>query len=202
MLQIGITGGIGTGKSTVSRMFGLLGIPVYDSDTAAKRLMVADPRLIAEIKQHFGAESYSANGALNREYLSSTVFPDPEKVKLLNSLVHPAVGRDYAAWAAAQKSRSLPYVLKEAALIFEAGIDKHLDRVITINAPQDIRLTRLRKRDPHRSEAELLAIIERQLPAEEHLKRAHFVVYNDDKQPVIPQVLELHRQLSELSETR
>ena len=197
MLTIGITGGIGTGKSIVSRVFGLLGIPVYDSDAAAKLLMNTEPELVKEITEAFGPEAYTADKQLNRAHLAARAFHQPAKLKQLNALVHPYVGRHFQAWADAQKGAS--YVLKEAALIFEAGIDKKLDRVISVLAPLELRLSRLRQRDPQRTEADIRAIIDKQLPEEEHRKRAHFLIRNNDEELVIPQVLQVHGQLVTLS---
>ena len=116
MYIIGITGGIGSGKSTVARIFGLLGIPVYSADDAAKEIMVKDPLLVEQIREHFGPEAYLADGSLHRKYISNIVFNDREQLDVLNSLVHPATIRDSEAWAARQHT---PYVIKEAALMFE-----------------------------------------------------------------------------------
>ncbi|HCB47151.1 MAG TPA: dephospho-CoA kinase, partial [Algoriphagus sp.] len=134
---VGITGGIGSGKSTVAKIFEILGIPVYYADDKAKSLMNHDSELKEQIIQEFGEESYNSEGDLNRKYLASTVFSDPEKVKKINSLVHPAVGRDFETWASIQ---STSYVLKEAALIFETGGEKKLDAVINVSSPLKIRV--------------------------------------------------------------
>ncbi len=195
MLKIGITGGIGTGKSIVSRVFALLGIPVYDSDSAAKRLMHEQPELVTQIKNLFGSEAYTANGALNRQFLATTAFHNPEKLQQLNALVHPQVRLDFETWA---RKHTAPYVLKEAALIFEAGSDKQLDKVISVFSPMELRIERLLKRDPHRSRQDLEAIMQKQLPEAEHRKRAGFYIENNDKQLIIPQVLKIHRELLEL----
>src|SRR6478609_2368721 len=190
MLKIGITGGIGAGKSMVCRLFELLQIPVYDSDLRAKHVMAFNPVLKQELISAFGPETFNAQG-LNRVYLGSLVFPDPEKLAKLNALVHPHVKQDFIDWAAAQKA---PYVIKEAALMFETEAYKQVDQMITVFAPLEIRLKRLKKRDTHRSEADILHIIGKQLPEEEKIKRADHVVYNDDSQLLIPQVLKLHEQ--------
>ena len=124
MQIIGITGGIGSGKSTVARIFSLLGIPVYSADDAAKEIMVKDLQLIEEIKAHFGAESYLPDGNLNRKYIANIVFNDKSQLEKLNSIVHPATIRDSEAWARKQRS---PYVIKEAALMFESESFHHVD---------------------------------------------------------------------------
>ena len=190
MLKIGITGGIGTGKSMVCRIFELLQIPVYDSDLRAKHVMAHNEVLKQELIQAFGPETFNEQG-LNRVYLGSLVFPDPEKLALLNRLVHPHVKQDFIDWTAAQNA---PYVLKEAALMFETEAWRQVDQMITVFAPLEVRLERLQKRDTHRSKADILHIISKQLPEEEKVKRADHVIYNDDSQLVIPQVLKLHEE--------
>lgn len=189
---VGITGGIGSGKSTVAQIFSILGIPIYYADDRAKWLMAHDPHLKEQIIAAFGQESYSAEGELNRSFLASHVFADEDKVKLINSLVHPAVRKDFEAWSAAQKS---PYVLKEAALLFETGSYQELDKVINVSAPLKLRMTRVLHRDPHRNEAQVNAIIDKQLPDEEKNNKADYVIKNTDNKLLIPQVLKIHREL-------
>ncbi len=190
-LEVGITGGIGSGKSTVSHIFSVLGIPIYDADSRAKYLMAHQESLKNAIRQAFGEEAYSENGELNRSFLAAQVFNDSEKVKLINSLVHPEVAKDYLHWLAQQKS---PYVVREAALMIESGAYKLLDKLITVFAPEALRIKRIQARDPQRSQAEIKAIISKQIPEEEKLKLADFVIYNDEEHPLIPQVLALHHQ--------
>jgi dephospho-CoA kinase len=192
MLKIGVTGGIGVGKTIVCRMFEVLGIPVYDADTRAKWVMQYDTALKRELQDAFGEEAYTPEGQLNRTYLASIVFNNEERLNLLNGLVHPHVGTDFDKWAAAHANA--PYLIKEAALMFESGSWRQLDEVIVVSAPLDIRLKRLLKRDPHRTEADIKAIINKQLSEEEKIARAHHVIYNDDQQLLIPQVLALHQQ--------
>lgn len=194
-LQVGVTGGIGSGKSTVARIFSVLGIPVYYADDRAKWLMANDRVLKKQIKDNFGQESYSETGALNRAFLASQVFSDEEKVKTINRLVHPAVKVDFEKWANAQTT---PYVVKEAALLFETGSYKDLDKVINISSPIRIRISRVLMRDPHRNEKQVNDIINKQLPDEEKNKLADFVIKNTDNKLLIPQVLEIHRQLLNL----
>jgi dephospho-CoA kinase len=195
MLKIGLTGGIGSGKSTIARVFGILGIPVYYADDAAKRLMQEDPDLRAAIIRHFGEEAYT-NGRLNRAWLGAQVFGSPEKVKILNGLVHPATIADAARWMSAQKAS---YTLKEAALIFESGAEKELDYVIGVSAPEDIRLRRVMERD--KADAETIRQrMRNQMNEEEKMKRCDFIIVNDEQQLVIPQVLSLHRELLQRAE--
>jgi dephospho-CoA kinase len=191
-LQVGITGGIGSGKSLVSKIFFHLGIPVYDADSHAKKLMTTDGILVSQIKKEFGDLSYQPDGALNRVYLADHVFNSEEKLALLNSLVHPRVGVDYASWVEGHADR-YPYVMKEAALLFEAGSNKALDRIIVVSAPEELRIKRVLHRDAHRTVEQIKAIVEKQMPESEKLKRADHIVVNDETRLVIPQVLALHR---------
>ncbi|MHA6248699.1 dephospho-CoA kinase [Pontibacter sp. CAU 1760] len=194
MQKIGITGGIGVGKTVVSRMFALLGVPVYDSDARAKWVMRHDVSLRQELSSAFGSETYTAVGELNRAYLAPLVFNNPVQLELLNSLVHPHVAQDFKEWADAHHDK--PYVLKEAALMYESDAWKQMDQIITVYAPMEVRIKRLLQRDTHRTEADIKTIISKQLSEEERMARAAYVIYNDDQQPVIPQVLQLHEKLS------
>jgi dephospho-CoA kinase len=196
-LQIGITGGIGSGKSLVSRIFNLLGIPVYDADSRAKSVMTTDGILVSQIKKEFGVLSYNGDGSLNREYLAEHVFSDPEKLKLLNSLVHPRVGEDFNRWLKEQNSA---YVLKEAALLFEAGSNAALDKIIVVSAPEELRINRVLLRDKHRTAQQVKDIIRNQLKEEEKLKLADYIIVNDESRPLIPQVLELHKQFRSMAQ--
>ncbi len=190
MLKIGITGGIGAGKSIVCRLFSLLGIPVYDADSRAKWVMNNDKALQQELTEAFGSETYTLAGELNRTYLGKVAFHDPEKLKLLNSLVHPHVAQDFADWAT--KNQQAPYLIKEAALMYESESWRQMDEIITVFAPMEVRIKRILKRDPHRTPQDVEAIIAKQLKEEEKMSRAQHIIYNDDKQPLIPQVLQLH----------
>ncbi len=197
MLKVGITGGIGVGKTIVSRMFGLLGIPVYDSDTRAKWVMRYDEDLRAELITTYGAQAFSDNGDLNRSYLASIVFNNPEQLAQLNALVHPHVRDDFAKWVSQHAGK--PYVIKEAALMYESEAWKQMDKIIVVTAPMDVRVKRLLLRDKHRAEADIQAIISKQLSEEEKISRADYIITNDDQQMIIPQVLALHQQLVALA---
>ena len=191
MLQIGITGGIGSGKSIICRIFATLGAPIYDADARAKAIMNENEKLKTEIIQYFGEETYT-NGKLNRSYLAGKVFSDADAVKKLNSLVHPKVAEDYLFWAQKWFTLGVPYVVREAALMIESNSHKQLDRLITVFAPESLRIQRVQKRDTQRSQAEIKAIIDKQISEEEKIKLANYVIYNDDKTPVLPQILALH----------
>lgn len=190
MLKIGLTGGIGSGKSTVAAVFETLGIPVYFADDAAKRLMNEDPNLKAAIINHFGADAY-VDGKLNRAWLGARVFGKEEDVQFLNSLVHPATIRDAAQWMGSLQS---PYAIKEAALIFESGSEKELDFVIGVFAPLETRIQRVMLRD-HTDREAILKRMQAQMDEEEKMRRCDFVVRNDESESVIRQVLALHLQL-------
>jgi dephospho-CoA kinase len=197
-LQIGITGGIGSGKSLVCKIFRQLGVAVYDADSHAKRLMTTDGILMSGIKKEFGDLAYHTDGMLNRNYLADHVFNNEQKLAVLNGLVHPRIKADYERWFA--ENNSSPYVLKEAALLFEAGTDSTLDKIIVVHAPEDLRLKRVLSRDPQRTSQQVKAIIGKQMPEEEKLRRADFVIINDETTLVIPQVLKLHGQFTTLAQ--
>jgi dephospho-CoA kinase len=194
-LQIGITGGIGSGKSLICRIFATLGIPVYDADSHAKALMTTDGILVSQIKKEFGDLSYHADGTLNRNYLGAHVFDDENKLEALNKLVHPRVGVDYERWV--DQHRDAPYVLKEAALLFESGSHRLLDKIVVVSAPESLRQKRVLQRDAHRTVEQFKAIVEKQLPEEEKLNQADYIIVNDDTVLVIPQVLKLHARFKE-----
>lgn len=197
LLQIGITGGIGSGKSIICRIFQSMGIPVYDADSRARWIMNNHDILREEVKAEFGEEAYNQEGQLNRPYMAAQVFNSGDRVKKLNALIHPKVGADYLQWT--KQHPEAPYLLKEAALMFESQSYLVLDKVITVYAPEEVRIQRVLNRDPHRSEAQIKAIFGKQLAEEEKIKRADFVVYNDDQKMVLPQVLELHAQFLNLA---
>jgi dephospho-CoA kinase len=191
LLKIGITGGIGSGKTLVSKVFSLLNVPVYNADDQAKFILNNHKDVIQKVQQTFGKESYR-EGLLDSFYISHQVFNDPQKLEILNGIVHPEVGLDFKKWCTLYSG--FPYVLKEAALLYEAGSYKDLDKIIVVNAPEGIRIRRVLQRDPQRTEASVKAIMEKQWPEDEKLKRADHVIFNDEKNMVIPQVIYLHQQ--------
>lgn len=198
-LEVGITGGIGSGKSLICRIFQVLYTPVYDADSHAKELMTTDGILVSQIKKEFGDLSYHPDGSLNRSYLAEHVFFSEEKLAKLNGMVHPRVAVDYTNWVSLQTGKR--YVLKEAALLFEAGSDKLLDKIIVVSAPERVRQTRVLKRDAHRTVEQFKGIVEKQMPEGEKLKLADYIIVNDDTTLVIPQVLKLHDEFMQLSVT-
>ncbi len=190
MLKIGITGNIGSGKTTVSKVFEVLGIPCFYADDAAKTVMTTDEILIKGIKSTFGETSYFNDGTLNRKHIAGIVFNDKKQLAKLNSLVHPATFRAFDAWV--RSISGVPYVLKEAALLFESDAHKFCDYTIMVQAPLETRIKRVMERDAvTRDEVEKREA--NQFPEEKKATMANYIIVNDDKQLVIPQVLELHR---------
>lgn len=196
MLKVGVTGGIGSGKSTVCSIFEQLGIPVYYADTKAKELMTTNPSLIAELKKTFGEDIYDAEGQLIRPLLAQIVFNDKTKLEKLNSLVHPAVKEGFKQWADEQTS---PYVIKEAALMFESGSYKDVDYIVTVSAPKNLRVLRVVERDGA-APADVKKRMAGQLSEKDRLERADFVIKNDGSHLLTPQVLELHHKFLEAAE--
>ncbi|NDF98623.1 MAG: dephospho-CoA kinase [Chitinophagia bacterium] len=194
MLRIGLTGGIGSGKTTVARVFETLGIPVYYADDAAKRLMNNDPGLKKALIDLFGELCYK-DGTLNRSYLASLVFQDPQKREQLNQLVHPVTITDANDWLSKQNA---VYALREAALLFESGAAEGLDYVIGVSAPTTLRIKRVMQRD-QLSEEDVKKRMATQLQDTIKLKLCDFVIINDDRVALLPQVLSLHEKLTQLA---
>ena len=196
MLKIGLTGGIGSGKSTVAKIFETLGIPVYYADTEAKRLMNSSETLKKVIRQNFGEATYE-NDQLNRKYLAGIVFNNPEKLELLNALIHPVTINDAEQW---MQQQSAPYSIKEAALLFESGAAENLDLIVGVYAPQALRIKRVMKRDGLTAD-EIMKRINRQVNEEMKMKLCDFVITNNEQELLVPQVLKLHQHFSGLSNT-
>ena len=190
MLKIGLTGGIGSGKTTVAQVFELLGIPVYYADAASRRLYHTDPELMQQIKSNFGEDMYEHN-QLNREKMAAVVFSDPEKLELLNRLVHPPTIRDAEKW---MKEQNTHYIIKEAALLFESGSAAGLDYIIGVQAPVHLRIKRVMDRDGV-SREEVQRRMNRQIDDNIKMRLCDFVIRNDEQELVIPQVLELDERL-------
>lgn len=191
MLKIGLTGGIGSGKTTVAKVLEVLDIPVYYADEAAKELMHTNELLKQQLILHFGNNSYFEDGQLNRKHISSIVFNDKEKLELLNSLVHPATIADAKEWFSKQQS---PYVVKEAALLFESGTAEGLDYIIGVTAPAAFRIKRVMDRDRVTAE-EVKRRMANQLDETLKMKLCDFVIHNNEQELLLPQVLALHNEL-------
>ena len=183
MLNIGITGGIGVGKTTVCRIFETLNIPVYYSDDRAKRLMTGNKKVKSAIKELFGDKAYYRNGRLNRKYISGRAFQDKTLLDALNQIVHPAVFEDATKWFQSQKA---PYVLQEAALLVESGRYKMFDKLIVVSAPEQVKIDRVMRRD-RKTKKEIEMIIAKQMPDRAKIKKADFVIINDGQTSLIPQ---------------
>jgi dephospho-CoA kinase len=196
MLKIGITGNIGSGKTTVSKMFEVLGVPVFYADTAAKDMMVADPVLVADIKKTFGTEAYFDDGNLNRKHIANIVFNDDKELAKLNALTHPAVFRAFDTWVAG--IRNAPYVIKEAALLFESTSYKMCDYSLLVTAPLELRIDRVSKRD-NVTRTEIEAREAKQFPEVKKRDLADYIIENDETKLLIPQVLDLHEQFLQLA---
>lgn len=190
MLTVGITGGIGSGKSVVARIFASMGIPVYYADIEARKLMTENPAVREKIISLFGPQAYTQND-LNRKFISSIVFTDPVKLQRLNDITHPAVLQDARDWFNKQTG---PYAIKEAALIFESSMNQYLDYVIGVSAPVAVRLQRTMQRDQI-SETEVMNRMNKQMDAEEKMRKCDFVIDNSGHTSVIAQVIDLHHRL-------
>ena len=193
MLKVGITGGIGSGKSVVARLFSLLGTPVYDSDQRAKWLIENDSEIVFNIKQLLGNESYSPEGYYNKSFVSQKVFNNNDLLLSLNSIVHPAVRKDFEDWLNIQKTG---FVIKEAAIM---NRDAGLDKIIVVESPKELRIMRLLKRDSHRDLNQLEKVISNQKTADEFKSMADFVVQNNEEILIIPQVLDIYQKLKLIS---
>lgn len=197
IFSVGITGGIGSGKSTVSKVFETLGIPVYYADAEAKKILQEDPEIRAQLITLFGPETFS-RGLLNRNLIAEKVFSDASLLTRLNELVHPKTIENAHAW---MNRQTTPYAVKEAALIFESGSQAHLDHVIGIYAPTALRIHRTMQRDNITREA-VLARMKRQIDENIKMKLCHSIIVNDEQQLVIPQVIALHEKLLKLAEEK
>jgi dephospho-CoA kinase len=193
-LRVGITGGIGSGKTTACRMFQVLGIPVYDADFWAKWLIERDAGLRTQVTAVLGPEAYLPDGAYNRAYVARRVFADAALLAALNAVVHPVVEQHSRRWHDEQAARGYPYTLKEAALLIESGSHRFLDALIVVTAPEEVRIRRVMERDGLGEDA-VRARMLHQMPEAEKAALADFVLVNDGQRPLIPQVWRTHRAL-------
>jgi len=195
MIKVGVTGAMGSGKSTVCRIFATLHIPVYNADERARWLMEHDKDLMASVQNAFGTEIY-AQGKLLKKKLAAIVFNSDERLNELNALVHPRVRENAQEWM--NKHSAYPYVIHEAALLFESGSYHDLDRIITVTAPLELRLKRIKVRDGINREDALKRMVH-QWPESEKVKRSHYIIVNDGKQLLIPQVMQVHSKILALT---
>ncbi len=194
MLKVGLSGNIGSGKSLVSKIFETLNIPVYHSDDRAKYIL-DKPEIISELKKLFGNEIIDAYGKPDKKKIARIVFNNSEKLSDLNNVIHPAVLKDFEAWITDQGRSS--YVVMESAILFETGFSKLFDKIIVVTAPENIRIQRVLKRD-HVAEEDITKRIKNQMTDEAKARQSDFLIVNDNKEPVIPQVLKIHQTLSVL----
>lgn len=195
MIKVGITGGIGSGKTTVCKIFAVLGIPIYYADERAKEILQTDPEIISKVKALFGDDVYDAHDQLDRKRVAFVVFHEPQFLAEYNKIIHPAVLKDSEKWM--QRHAQHPYVLKEAALLFESGSYKHLDKIICVTAPEKLRIQRVMLRD-QASEEQIRARMANQMSEEEKVAKSDFILYNDGTSPLIRQVLNIHEKLLEI----
>src|SRR6185312_13251132 len=189
MLKVGVTGGIGSGKSTVCRIFECLGVPVFRADDEGRRAL--DNEDVKEQVIALCGESIVKDGKLDRAKIASVVFNNPEKLQKLNAIIHPKVREAFAEWL---KKQNAPWIIEEAAIVFESGLYQTLDAVIVVSAPEDIRIKRVTERDKI-SETQVRERMKNQLSEEERVKRADFVIVNDGNQMLIPQTIEVYKKL-------
>lgn len=194
MIRIGITGGLGSGKSHICGIFLRLKIPVYTADIESKKLTDTDPEIRHEITSAFGSELYTNNG-VNRIRLAEIIFTDPSKLKKINAIIHPRVASHFKLWC--MQHHNAPYVLHESAIILESGVFRNFEKVITVYSPDEMRLHRVLQR-PNMTREKALAIMKNQLPDSEKIKQSDFIIYNDESRLVTPQVLAIHKKLLDI----
>ncbi len=194
MKKIGITGGIGSGKSVVCKIFNNLKVPVYNSDEIAKKILNSDEKIISTLKNNFGDNIYLDSNVLDKKKLSEIIFNDKLSLKKVNEIVHPVIKKHFQNWLKKRKKENHKYIIKEAAILFESGTFRELDKIITVFSPENIRIKRLEIRD----KVDVNTIrkkISNQISEEEKIKMSDFVIYNDDKNLLVPQVLKIHKLL-------
>ena len=192
-LLLGITGSIGSGKSTVCQLFSVLGIPVYNADDRAKWLVANDLKIRSAIFAIFGAEAF-ISGVYNKAFIASIVFQAPDKLKQLNDIIHPAVGRDFEQWVQSYEY-NYPYLIKEAALLFDSISGNKLDYITVVHAPKELRIKRVLERDPQRRESQIQNIIANQMSQDEMMKKADFLIDNSGEILLIPQIVAINSSI-------
>ncbi len=192
MQKIGLTGNIGSGKTTVCRIFETLGVPVFYADIEAKKILNS-PEIIKKLQGLFGNDVIDSDGKPNRGKIAGIVFNNKDKLDKLNAIIHPAVIDSYNSWTA--KHRDFPYTIKEAAILFESGYDSAIDKVIVVASDEKLMIQRVAKRD-NVNKSEVLSRLENQMSQDEKVKRADFVIYNDEREMILPQILDIHKFLS------
>jgi dephospho-CoA kinase len=190
-LQIGLTGGIGSGKSTVAKVFELLHVPVYYADDRSRFILQNNPTVHDKLKAIWGDQVFQANGLVDKKALADIVFNNESELHKLNAIMHPLVAEDYAQWLSVQNTE---YVMKEAAILIESGSYKTCDKIIVVSVPEALAIERVKSRD-NVSEEQVKARMSKQMSNDEKIKYADFVIVNDGIKMLIPQILEIHKQL-------
>jgi len=193
MLKIGITGGIGSGKTLVSQIFSILGVPVFYADDVAKNIVDSDPDVRAAIMKYFGKDIYIKNYKINKKALSKIVFTDKHSLDRLNNIVHPVVQKKFNIWMTGNKNSK--YIIKEAAIIFESNTYKELDGIICVAAPVELRIQRVIRRDKITKE-EVIKRISNQIDENTRIQKSDYIINNDGKSLILPQILKLHNQFN------
>jgi dephospho-CoA kinase len=194
VLKVGITGGIGSGKTIICQVFKSLQVPVYNADQRAMTLVETDAEIRYQIIQEFGEKSFTDSG-YNRKFIADIVFNDSTLLGKLNQIIHPAVAKDFNKWA---ENINAPYVIEEAAILFESGANEIIDDVIVVDAPEDLRISRIQKRDGLKEE-EIRDRVHNQWPTDKLRVLADWVIENNDNVLVLPQILNIHHTLLEKS---
>lgn len=195
MLKVGLTGGIGSGKSIVSKVFELLGIPVYVADVEAKRLMNSDPEIRSKLIAKFGSKAYGLTNELDRKFLADVIFKQPEALQEVNAIVHPVVRKDFERWMS--EHGDSPYVVQESAILFDTGLYQFFDKIITVTADQEVRIKRVMQRDSASKEM-VLDRMKNQLPEWSKIQRSDFVIYNNSEL-VLPQIIKIDQEIRRLA---
>ena len=190
-MKVGLTGGIGSGKTLVCRVLEKMGVAVYYADSEARRLMNSDPGLVLQISGLFGNKAYEG-GSLNREFIAHRVFNEKELLTRLNELVHPAVRKDFSRWASEQKPAF--YVVEEAAILFESGSDRNMDLTVVVFAEKELRVRRAMQRDGSTRE-QVLNRMNSQMSDEEKMEKTDMVINNDGKEMILPQIINMHNAI-------
>lgn len=191
MIKLGLTGGIGSGKTTVAKIFENLGVPVYYSDYWAKELTNSNNKIVLKLKKEFGNEIYSKNKTLNKTLLSKIIFNDKSKLKIANNIIHPIVRNHFDEWVKAQENSDKKYIIKEAAILFESGAYKQVTKTIIVSTELNLRIKRIQKRD-NITESEILKKVASQMPEEEKIELSDYIIYNNENDMLLPQVLKFH----------
>lgn len=195
MLKVGLTGSIGSGKSTVARVFATLGVPVYIADIEAKKIL-NQPEIVAEVVRLAGEEVRLPDGQIDRKVLAGKVFSDSEMLQALNNIIHPRVRTHFKEWVEAHSGHD--YIMQEAAIIFESGSYKNFDKIVVVAAPLEERIERVMLRDGLKRK-DVMARVDNQLPQDEKIKMADFVIVNSDRDLALMQALKIHQQLKSLA---